>query len=114
MRISDWSSDVCSSDLGDRADRCERRRRRRGPRPRITSPAARRPAPPALHAARVSRAAAPPARRRDRQSVVKGKSVSVRANLGGRRLITTKNQKYNDKTTTYSKKKKTQNPHKTI
>src|SRR3546814_8798285 len=33
MRIRDWSSDVCSSDLGSQARRCKRRARRRDRRP---------------------------------------------------------------------------------
>src|SRR3546814_19455146 len=67
MRISDWSSDVCSSDLGpppgDRADRTRRR------------------LPPA--------ALRRPGRGRSEERRV-GKSVSVRVDLGGRRTITKK------------------------
>src|SRR3546814_19747121 len=73
MRISDWSSDVCSSDLFDGVMHFEwleentpLRRNRHG----IHEPAA-----------RGKRA------RRDRKSVVWGKSVSVRVDLGGRRII---------------------------
>src|SRR3546814_17379199 len=110
MRISDWSSDVCSSDLprrladpdpvgieveegqeqldrravgeieqhGDRRqeDEDEQQRRR-----------------PALHPRRH------PGRghdRHDRKSVVKGKSVSVRVALGGRRIF--KNKTHNQTT----------------
>src|SRR3546814_14367385 len=86
MRISDWSSDVCSSDLargvavaGCRlaggADRPPGHRdhriggedhdegdHRRHPRSRVPRPG-------------------------DRKSVVEGKSVSVRVDLGGRRII---------------------------
>src|SRR3546814_16853855 len=121
MRISDWSSDVCSSDLGlDLAcgdlpglrgleavlaetdeiavpgqaviaalvhlavlgslglqhDQSLASRSRRGPRGRSRSP--RSP--------------------RDRTSVVSGKSVSVRVDLGGRRSIKKKRQKYTMKT----------------
>src|SRR3546814_20418163 len=86
VRISDWSSDVCSSDLvqpGDRRagqgpsgarDRCAgrdhgpRRRRRRYPLS---------PAQPAQGSGGVG----------DRKSVVSGKSVSVRVDLGGRRIL---------------------------
>src|SRR3546814_17383890 len=72
MRISDWSSDVCSSDL-------------------IASRAA----------ARCRDAAGGNAAGRgwcstiqgiDRKSVVKGKSVSVRVDLGGRRIIKKKKE----------------------
>src|SRR3546814_20996905 len=106
MRISDWSSDVCSSDLGLRpggakpqagrdcpfggggaeAPLAIQTRSRRGdrtarPRPRTSafrSGAAVRPRHPA------------------RKSVVSGKSVSVRVDLGGRRIITKKNTSNTD------------------
>src|SRR3546814_12212184 len=82
MRISDWSSDVCSSDLrpgNDREDqgrgthqaaRPVRARRQATGRARLDRRRAldRRPLP-------------------DRKSVAKGKSVSVRVDLGGRRPI---------------------------
>src|SRR3546814_16344469 len=96
MRISDWNSDVCSADLlgfarpaavarvhrqhgGNRAG-APRRRAFRGQRP------ADRPA-----------AGLEPLRRQgrgplDRKSVVEGKSVSVRVDLGARRII--KKKKY--------------------
>src|SRR3546814_6711072 len=73
MRISDWSSDVCSSDL---------------PRARLAAVFG------LVHAPQHE-----PARRRrggiehialDRKSVVSGKSVSVRVDRGGRRIIKTK------------------------
>src|SRR3546814_2112858 len=86
MRISDWSSDVCSSDLLRRTHRPARRRPRRAARvagPCV--PAARRldrgavrPRPPDDHRPRA---------RLDRKSVVSGKSVSVRVDIGGRRII---------------------------
>src|SRR3546814_8026187 len=93
MRISDWSSDVCSSDLVT-------------PRP----PAAQieiRPRPPlfwSMILASVARIRPPvaangwPAARLppllDRQSVGEGTSVSGRVDLGGRRIIKTqKNEK---------------------
>src|SRR3546814_20362601 len=105
MRISDWSTDVCSSDLLDR-----------GRRPAVavpktdrgfpggTSAPARRPRPggglPRLAAGRS--AGMPPARPllavgaanpgpgEDRKSVVAGKSVSVRVDPGGRGILTQK------------------------
>src|SRR3546814_19271833 len=74
MRISDWSSDVCSSDL------------QRGTRAFLGSP---------MHivvgeqlsALRRGRAHDQVCVQRDRKSVVQGKSVSVRVDLGGRRSI---------------------------
>src|SRR3546814_11877947 len=95
MRISDWSSDVCSSDLailvgsgvgtglqlaalaalgaavadeGHLAEACFDGRRRH-------------------HHVRQEGRAAEIGAVGDRKSVVEGKSVSVRVNLGGRRLI---------------------------
>src|SRR3546814_19703487 len=121
MRISDWSSDVCSSDLhlfarrlGDLAD---------GPRDRsrsecVTSSNLRRLEAPQGWSSRrqplvkaggqekermtneqlaTNRESARPvsqAERADRKSVVSGKSVSVRVDLGGRRIIK-KNKKPN-------------------
>src|SRR3546814_15399198 len=96
MRISDWSSDVCSSDLvarrpggkapfeqGARGGIAHRRRRRSGQHHH-------QPAPLALGGADevVTRLAGI-----DRKSVVEGKSVSVRVDLGGRRIIKKKNNK---------------------
>src|SRR3546814_3568919 len=69
MRISDWSSDVCSSDLKPIAEehlmpgRVAVRRRRR----------------PRARQRRIGSA--------DWKCVVSGKSVSVRVDLGGRRII---------------------------
>src|SRR3546814_14685931 len=93
MRISDWSSDVCSSDLDSLAN----------DGPRLSAPRSRTlptslrcpngspqpPSEPQYAPPRVARLprhrfrALPP----DRKSVVKGKSVSVRVDLGGRRVI---------------------------
>src|SRR3546814_21119088 len=110
MRISDWSSDVCSSDLDggwshdphDAADavilgrpalvpawraRCRRARPpvpRHRPRQRID----------AVPRGRPRRAVA--ARRVDRKSVVKGKSVAVRVDSGGRGIIKKKQSKKKD------------------
>src|SRR3546814_13312732 len=67
MRISDWSSDVCSSDLrGVAAVEIQRRTLE------------------ILGTLQVERRQHPVA---DRKSVVSGKSVSVRVDLGGRRII---------------------------
>src|SRR3546814_11501347 len=97
MRISDWSSDVCSSDLSGAADakglcRCARLRAgalgpdRQDHRGQFGGDF------PGTDRSR--RGAAEQARQADRlqvdgdrKSVVKGKSVSVRVDLVGRRLI---------------------------
>src|SRR3546814_2347575 len=70
MRISDWSSDVCSSDLA-RAEAFE------------AQIAALKDAKEQL-SAQFSEIGG------DRKSVVQGKSVSVRVDLGGRRIIKNK------------------------
>src|SRR3546814_15717454 len=91
MRISDWSSDVCSSDL-HRSDvlrrgrthvpllcrdgRCHARRQRRTYR---------------LGASGRCGGRCESLRRPDRKSVVEGKSVSVRVDPGGSRIIKKKN-----------------------
>src|SRR3546814_2927069 len=80
MRISDWSSDVCSSDLTmvetDRAGAHGSRRR---------------PAHARHHGAGIHATGQERSKRhvgdQDRKSVVSGKSVSVRVDLGGRRII---------------------------
>src|SRR3546814_14595233 len=98
MRISDWSSDVCSSDLRHRrgghrrgpALRGARQGRRQGRRgARTRNARARRPR---AGLAAAGRGRLLPGRDQgraeihgDRKSVVKGKSVSVRVALGGRR-----------------------------
>src|SRR3546814_11997649 len=96
LRISDWSSDVCSSDLGQGP----RRRLRRDPP---------QPHPPLRADGRQLGGVAGARRRRrlrwrrvrdadlrgalgDRKSGVWGKSVSVRVDLGGRRIIKKKTQ----------------------
>src|SRR3546814_18897805 len=92
MRISDWSSDVCSSDL-----RTRHFLRHYGTRGHRSAHPARR----ALSAQRLSMVTDRPAALHhhrgylgdadsgvgDRKSVVEGKSVSVRVDLGGRRII---------------------------
>src|SRR3546814_19482595 len=79
MRFSDWRSDVCSSDLPRsevwlRPPSRERSRRA----------AARQPGLPEIAATRI-----------DRKSVVSGKSVSVRVDLGSRRIIKQKKKHTN-------------------
>src|SRR3546814_18585956 len=90
MRISDWSSDVCSSDLQIGAVQflvtippTFARSLVRGERPVILVEA------DATDPAATSNAVA------DRKSVVKGKRVSVRVDLGGRRIIN-KTKLYHD------------------
>src|SRR3546814_18225082 len=118
MRISDWSSDVCSSDLPARSlasalGHCPRpgHHHKRAPGARVAVPAAKtaalggagaldcgamaaaQPAVRQLGAAALAatmpgRPQPPPGSGlRDRTSVVEGKSVSVRVDLGGRRII---------------------------
>src|SRR3546814_13060908 len=92
MRISDWSSDVCSSDLAEASWRG---------RSHVLCTAGRgaliRPlhicgiAKPVMHACH------------DRKSVVWGTSVSVRVDLGGRRII----QKTTPDTIRYSRQAQT-------
>src|SRR3546814_15349953 len=90
MRISDWSSDVCSSDLhrlcriGRWAVIADPRRQRRSGGDR--HPIDHRAAPAEADHADLAVALAH-AERPDRKSVVAGKSVSVRVDLGGRRII---------------------------
>src|SRR3546814_7617512 len=86
MRISDWSSDVCSSDLasisrfsaGTLASAMRRASR--------SDLVARTPVLPLSGPSDAGSVA------RDRKSVVEGKSVSVRVDLGGRRNIKLKNR----------------------
>src|SRR3546814_14225116 len=112
MRISDWSSDVCSSDLcrqllhdgSGRTGRCRdsvpdagvvaRNTRcvdggKLGPQIGPLLGGDRQGTHLSRQAERLGRG------QRDRKSVVSGKSVSVRVDLGGRRIIkkTKKNQK---------------------
>src|SRR3546814_20995973 len=115
MRISDWSSDVCSSDLGTgraRGKKChaavpeQAAHWGRGPgRIPIGPPCGWRPERThaifrgAAKGRTGSTRRAEPDRRRtaERKSVASGKSGSVRGDLGGRRKINTKKQKTKDK-----------------
>src|SRR3546814_17932490 len=104
MRISDWSSDVCSSDLGD-AERVLQASRRALtvdeteveeslPDPRfhgaVADPAQR--AGLGIH--QPQRVAVGGEAAGDRTSVGLGESVSVRVDLGGGRSINKKNRVY--------------------
>src|SRR3546814_11711338 len=103
MRISDWSSDVCSSDLVRRPAGG-----RSSPVLRRSSSRLRPPSRPAVRygcrSARSRRERPAASRRRnlrsaflqlplDRKSVVEGKGVAVRVDLGGRRIIKKKTQR---------------------
>src|SRR3546814_16657341 len=94
MRISDWSSDVCSSDLIGGA--CDRLAKRRLANPRRADQAQDGRLEfihPLLHGQVFDNAlldlfqAIVVRVQQDRKSVVEGKSVSVRVDLGGRRII---------------------------
>src|SRR3546814_12924203 len=102
LRISDWSSDVCSSDLvrpRRRAPPCKAvagaHVGARWPKPETgiryeTGQCRQRPKhpePPHRHEGPHSPSVRSAARTTDRKSVVSGKSVSVRVDLGGSRLI---------------------------
>src|SRR3546814_13002402 len=120
MRISDWSSDVCSSDLQPERGAARHRGSREAPQMAVRDPmrerldeaafeqflARRRVATDPVHHRRlvpslwiallsrahprsfISRALSPfQSRSLDRKSVVWGKSVAVRVDIGGRRLI---------------------------
>src|SRR3546814_19539060 len=103
MRISDWSSDVCSSDL--LADPPLRRSRRPpcARRQLQTRSAGQTEGPARAYRAGRGRCQGSVAHRRDdqrartpreaRKSVEWGKGVSVRVELGGRRSIKTKMKK---------------------
>src|SRR3546814_11738746 len=120
MRISDWSSDVCSSDLFDATHRAALARPRAiavsAPRQGASRNGLPGPAlPPQLQAGRlptVHGGEHPPAClqsaqaardgvrnrrsvRRDRKSAVEGKSVSVSVDIGGRGVIKKKKEKKN-------------------
>src|SRR3546814_12364895 len=100
MRISDWSSDVCSSDLGGRAIGARGRGCGRTQHPRavrtcrrvVTSVALQGGGRAARQCLRVGRRAPAVGFGEDRKSVVEGKSGSVRVDLGGRRCIKQKNK----------------------
>src|SRR3546814_11203530 len=96
MRISDWSSDVCSSDLPTPAsgvhDITELDQTWAGAAGDMVSTTG--DLQVFLHALLTGQLL-PPAQQRDRKSVVLGKSVSVRVDLGGRSIIKKKKQDEN-------------------
>src|SRR3546814_16864556 len=102
MRISDWSSDVCSSDLSAMSEgdsdfrvRPVRIRSTRAPRAKSFINQVLRAAKRAGHTDGASSSGTKSGRSsafgrsRDRKSVVSGKRVSVSVYLGGRRIIKT-------------------------
>src|SRR3546814_13124738 len=94
MRISDWSSDVCSSDLPCQGMTPECIAKMGCAAPvALIPPLAFEAMPPFSVAAPLQMPVTPLAGREtgDRKSVVSGKSVSVRVDLGGRRIIKQKN-----------------------
>src|SRR3546814_15844207 len=102
MRISDWSSDVCSSDLTAVATAdLPTGAMTLGLRPECIRPAALDGAPLAARVQVVERLGERTLPHvvlddgTDRKSVVEGKSVSVRVDLGGRRIIKKKKQQQN-------------------
>src|SRR3546814_20363660 len=106
MRMSDWSSDVCSSDL-PRVDRTVEAANIDAPRVGVAAIEDRIAAADGLHhfepapriAGRLGVGDIVADRRErariglDRKSVVEGKSVSVRVDLGGRQTLKKKNHK---------------------
>src|SRR3546814_18506298 len=83
MRISDWSSDVCSSDLSAIFQCFDHDWPLRVSRVVLTASGG-----PFRNADLDIMRHAPPEPAAARKSVVAGKSVSVRVDLGGRRIIT--------------------------
>src|SRR3546814_16525616 len=85
MRISDWISDVCSSDLGQAESSTLAGDATRAAR---QTASATRCAVPDAGSPRVRPGPWPPAETRiDQKRVVKGKRESCRLGLGGRRII---------------------------
>src|SRR3546814_12046834 len=108
MRISDWSSDVCSSDLKNRRSQLRRPRVQIQKLLRRSIATLATPSMPGRITACRSPASSASTRKRfwpstlevDRKSVVEGKSVSVRVDLGGRRILKKKNTPIHRITTT--------------
>src|SRR3546814_19195477 len=113
MRISDWSSDVCSSDLADLHASAQQRAAEACRSASRYSVGASRRSIRRVRCVHQQRPGARRAHRRpiefpDRKSVVLGQSVYVRVDLGGRRFIKKKKRKKSIKPrTTKNKKKKT-------
>src|SRR3546814_12957292 len=108
MRISDWSSDVCSSDLFDlgAAARVEIDRQRHQRHPLAGDSAVQLVDLASVRgraAVRIKRVQPRQPVPRARKSVVSGKSVAVRVDLGGRRSIKKKTKKTKNSEVTYSR-----------
>src|SRR3546814_10980008 len=111
MRISDWSSDVCSSDLDQnlrqeyqhaaetREDAVDQQALERAVRQALRGQRAERhdAGADAVHDRRRPREHGLEDQKQDRKSVVEGKGVSVRVDLGGSRNIKKKNNKNSTK-----------------
>src|SRR3546814_17979709 len=94
MRISDWSSDVCSSDLPTAAS-CSTPSGLKRESAKFFAPVMLSGTPVfgrKFRRGNLSWPASFAGRHRDRKSVVSGKRVSVRVDLGGRRIIKKKKQ----------------------
>src|SRR3546814_16206041 len=91
MRISDWSSDVCSSDPSNIAASSSSARKGRRSNGQGTFSVRKAPAAEPHGAPGESRHAAAPVgaslEPADRKSVVVGKGVAVSVDLGGRRIL---------------------------
>src|SRR3546814_18698409 len=93
LRISDWSSDGCASDPSSAPSStrptspARRRPSGAGPSPCSASAASPPRSAPTASSARLGKRFAVGRYRADRKSAVKGTSVSVRVDLGGRRYI---------------------------
>src|SRR3546814_20288328 len=110
MRISDWSSDVCSSDLAARRLLPLRRGAVLGRRLRAGALFALPllDLPQDSGRRRVCDQSGGEGRHTDRKSVGEGKSVSVRVDLGGRRKLKKKNNNKNCDTYVNIRSDKTQ------
>src|SRR3546814_18990209 len=98
MRISDWSSDVCSSDLGGLADDRHQAVAQQADQPLpdladVGLGRRRNQRPERLHVGLQHHHVRAFEGDVDRKSVVSGKRVSVRVELGGRLFIKKKNEK---------------------
>src|SRR3546814_12811357 len=108
MRISDWSSDVCSSDLPYKECSCRIKaveprqclagldilaRRKWAAAPAMNKDLHARFVMAGAKAHMIGGAFISKGDRKDRKSVVEGKSVSVLVDLGGRRILKKKKQK---------------------
>src|SRR3546814_11010189 len=103
LRISDWSSDVCSSDLGILrliAVRAVSRVAPKRPIAKMIVAASSCAGTPMISRSPARRASSPASQgsTKDRKSVVSGKSVFVRLDLGGRRIIKKKYKRHKSKT----------------